>query len=95
MKISFKTAIINGSSPGLGRAIGQAPEEVQNAIKDWCMRVGPLCADELRSEVANVCALLCSDQALFLTGQTIVDGGNSLNPDFPKLRNCQNRGRRL
>ncbi|HXM91858.1 MAG TPA: SDR family oxidoreductase [Candidatus Dormibacteraeota bacterium] len=37
------------------------------------------------SDVANVCALLCTDEASFLTGQTIVvDGGSSLmNPDFP------------
>jgi NAD(P)-dependent dehydrogenase (short-subunit alcohol dehydrogenase family) len=37
------------------------------------------------TDVANVCALLCSDEASFVTGQTIaVDGGSSLmNPDFP------------
>jgi NAD(P)-dependent dehydrogenase (short-subunit alcohol dehydrogenase family) len=36
-------------------------------------------------DIANVCALLCSDEAGFATGQTIaVDGGSSLmNPDFP------------
>jgi enoyl-[acyl-carrier-protein] reductase (NADH) len=35
-------------------------------------------------DMANVCALLCSDEASFVTGQTIaVDGGSSLmNPDF-------------
>jgi NAD(P)-dependent dehydrogenase (short-subunit alcohol dehydrogenase family) len=37
------------------------------------------------ADIANVCALLCSEEAWFVTGQTIVvDGGSSLiNPDFP------------
>jgi hypothetical protein len=36
-------------------------------------------------DIANVCALLCSEEAGFVTGQTIsVDGGSSLmNLDFP------------
>ena len=62
------------------------PKEVQDALKEWVSagwtrmrrRVTP-------SDVANVCALLCSVEASFLTGQTIVvDGGSWLmNPDFP------------
>ena len=37
------------------------------------------------TDIANVCALLCSEEASFVTGQSIaVDGGSSLmNPDFP------------
>jgi NAD(P)-dependent dehydrogenase (short-subunit alcohol dehydrogenase family) len=37
------------------------------------------------SDVANVCALLCTEEASFVTEETIVvDGGSSLmNPDFP------------
>jgi NAD(P)-dependent dehydrogenase (short-subunit alcohol dehydrogenase family) len=86
MKISFKTAIITGSSRGLGRAIRAGAQRGANAIKDWVhagwthmrRRVTP-------SDVAYVRALLCSDEASLLTGQTIViDGGSSLmNPDFP------------
>jgi NAD(P)-dependent dehydrogenase (short-subunit alcohol dehydrogenase family) len=36
-------------------------------------------------DIANVCALLCTAEAGFVTGQTLsVDGGSSLmNPDFP------------
>ena len=80
---------VNAISPGASdetTLIGQAPKEVQDAIKDWVVagwtpmrrRVSP-------EDVANVCALLCSDEANFVTGQTIaVDGGSSLmNPDFP------------
>ena len=46
------------------------------------------------SDVANVCPLLCTDEAPFLTGQTIVvDGGSSLmDPDFPLARKSPNRG---
>jgi NAD(P)-dependent dehydrogenase (short-subunit alcohol dehydrogenase family) len=37
------------------------------------------------AEVANACALLCSEEASFITGQNItVDGGMSLmGSDFP------------
>jgi enoyl-[acyl-carrier protein] reductase III len=80
---------VNAVSPGVSddtTVIGQTPKEVQDALKDWAMagwtpmrrRVAP-------ADIANVCALLCSDEAAFVTGQTIaVDGGSSLmNPDFP------------
>lgn len=80
---------VNAVSPGASdetTVIGQTPKEVQDAIKSWVdagwtpmrRRVSP-------TDVANVCALLCSDEASFVTGQTVVvDGGSSLmNPDFP------------
>jgi enoyl-[acyl-carrier protein] reductase III len=80
---------VNTVSPGASdetTVIGQTPKEVQDALQEWVSagwipmrrRVSP-------SDVANVCALLCSEEASFLTGQTIsVDGGSSLmNPDFP------------
>jgi enoyl-[acyl-carrier protein] reductase III len=80
---------VNAVSPGASdetTLIGQTPKEVQDALKEWATagwtpmrrRVAP-------ADVANVCALLCSDEASFVTGQVIaVDGGSSLmNPDFP------------
>jgi NAD(P)-dependent dehydrogenase (short-subunit alcohol dehydrogenase family) len=80
---------VNAVSPGASdetTLIGQAPKEVQDAIKDW-VQAGwtPMRRRVTPSDVANVCALLCSEEASFLTGQTIVvDGGSSLmNPDFP------------
>lgn len=65
---------------------GQLPPAAREAMKEWSnagwtpMRRQPTAID-----VANTCALLCSEEASFITGQTIaVDGGSSLmNPDFP------------
>ena len=39
---------------------------------------------------ANVCALVCAEEAGFVTGQVIaVDGGSSLmNPDVPLALSC-------
>ncbi|HLK67436.1 MAG TPA: SDR family oxidoreductase [Bryobacteraceae bacterium] len=80
---------VNAVSPGASdetTLIGQTPQAVQDALKEWATagwtpmrrRVSPC-------DIANVCALLCSEEAAFVTGQTIaVDGGSSLmNPDFP------------
>src|SRR5438045_7782465 len=73
---------VNAVSPGASdetTLIGQTPKEVQDALKEWAhagwtpmrRRVAP-------SDVANVCALLCADEASFPTGQTlVVDGGGS------------------
>jgi len=80
---------VNAVSPGASdetTLTGQTPKEVQDAIKDW-VHAGwtPMRRRVTPSDVANACALLCADEASFLTGQTIVvDGGSSLmNPDFP------------
>jgi NAD(P)-dependent dehydrogenase (short-subunit alcohol dehydrogenase family) len=80
---------VNAVSPGCCDAatvIGQTPQEVQDAIKHW-VEAGwtPMRRMGTPDDIANVCALLCSEEAGFVTGQTIsVDGGSSLmNPDFP------------
>jgi NAD(P)-dependent dehydrogenase (short-subunit alcohol dehydrogenase family) len=66
--------------------IGQTPPEVQDAIKTW-VEAGwtPMRRMGTPEDIANVYALLCTEEAGFVTGQTIsVDGGSSLmNPDFP------------
>jgi NAD(P)-dependent dehydrogenase (short-subunit alcohol dehydrogenase family) len=80
---------VNAVSPGASdetTLIGQTPVEVQDALKEWaCAGWTPMRRRVTPTDVANVCALLCSDEASFVTGQTIaVDGGSSLmNPDFP------------
>src|SRR5258708_5274680 len=80
---------VNAVSPGCCDAttvLGQTAPEGQDAIKQWA-EAGWTPMRRLASpeDIANVCALLCSEEAGFVTGQTLaVDGGSSLmNPDFP------------
>jgi NAD(P)-dependent dehydrogenase (short-subunit alcohol dehydrogenase family) len=66
--------------------LGQTPQAVQEALKNWAAAGWtPMRRLGTPADIADVCALLCSEEARFLTGQTIsVDGGSSLmNPDFP------------
>jgi len=80
---------VNAVSPGVSddtTLIGQTPKEVQEALKQWaCAGWTPMRRPALPEDIANVCALLCSEEASFVTGQAFaVDGGSSLmNPDFP------------
>jgi NAD(P)-dependent dehydrogenase (short-subunit alcohol dehydrogenase family) len=65
---------------------GQFPPEGQQAVKKWAGEGwAPLGRLATTAEIANACSLLCSEEASFVTGQSIaVDGGTSLmNPDFP------------
>lgn len=80
---------VNTVSPGCcdeTTVLGQTPRAVQDAVKSWAESGWtPMRRLATPADIANVCALLCSEEAGFLTGQTIsVDGGSSLmNPDFP------------
>ena len=80
---------VNTVSPGCSdgtTVLGQTPQAVQDALKNWAESgwtpMRRRCTPE---DIADVCSLLCSDEARFVTGQTIaVDGGSSLmNPDMP------------
>jgi NAD(P)-dependent dehydrogenase (short-subunit alcohol dehydrogenase family) len=80
---------VNTVSPGCSdetTVLGQTPQAVQDALKNWA-EAGwtPMRRRCTPADIADVCALLCSEEARFLTGQTVsVDGGSSLmNPDFP------------
>lgn len=80
---------VNTVSPGCSdetTVLGQTPQAVQDALKNWA-EAGwtPMRRRCTPEDVADVCALLCSEEARFLTGQSIsVDGGSSLmNADFP------------
>ena len=80
---------VNAVSPGICDAstvIGQTPQEVQDALKTW-VEAGwtPMRRLGTPEDIANVCALLCSEEAGFVTGQTIsVDGGQFPDePGFP------------
>jgi NAD(P)-dependent dehydrogenase (short-subunit alcohol dehydrogenase family) len=79
---------VNTVSPGMseGGVMLQTPPEFQGAIKHW-VESGwtPMRRQGTPADVADVCALLCTDEARFLTGHALaVDGGSSLmNSDFP------------
>ena len=79
---------VNTVSPGMSDAgvMGQTPQEFQDAIKKW-VESGwtPMRRQGAAEDIADVCALLCSDEARFVTGHALsVDGGSSLmNADFP------------
>jgi len=80
---------VNTVSPGFSDAstvVGQTPQDWQDAMLAW-MTSGwtPMRRQSTPADIADVCALLCSEEARFVTGQAItVDGGSSLmNPHFP------------
>lgn len=91
VQIKFDSALITGSSRGLGRAIAikLAQESVGKIAVHHLEWIGagwtPMWRQAAPEDIANACALLCSEEASFVTGQIIaVDGGSSLmNPDFP------------
>jgi NAD(P)-dependent dehydrogenase (short-subunit alcohol dehydrogenase family) len=64
---------------------GQFPSDGQQAVREWASAWAPMRRLATAAEVANACALLCSEEASFVTGQSItVDGGISLmSSDFP------------
>jgi NAD(P)-dependent dehydrogenase (short-subunit alcohol dehydrogenase family) len=79
---------VNSVSPGAcdDSVLSGLPPEVFKMIKDWhesgwtpMRRLG------LPSDVGNAVALLCTEEAAFITGQMLhVDGGgSSMLPDFP------------
>jgi len=79
---------VNTVSPGMsdGGLMLQTPQEFQDATKEWAESGWtPMGRRGTLQDIADVCALLCSDEARFLTGHALsVDGGSSLmNSDFP------------
>jgi len=80
---------VNTVSPGMSEpstVVGQTPQEWQDAVMEW-VEAGwtPMRRRATPGDIADACALLCSDEARFVTGQAIaVDGGSSLmNSHFP------------
>ena len=80
---------VNTVSPGFSDAstvVGQTPQEWQAAMLEWVQSGWtPMRRQSTPADIVDVCALLCSDEAWFVTGQGIsVDGGSSLmNAHFP------------
>jgi len=79
---------VNAISPGWTEdsVLNSLPQTVQDLIRNWHKRgwtpMGRLGTPE---DIGNVAALLCSEQAGWITGQVIyADGGASLmNPEVP------------
>jgi NAD(P)-dependent dehydrogenase (short-subunit alcohol dehydrogenase family) len=86
--LAKKGITVNAISPGWTEdsVLNSLPEQVQTLIRNWHTRgwtpMGRLGTPE---DIGNVTALLCSDGASWITGQTIyADGGASLmNPEVP------------
>lgn len=86
--LAKKGITVNAISPGWTEdsVLNSLPEQVQTLIRDWHSRgwtpMGRLGTPE---DIGNVTALLCSEGASWITGQTIyADGGASLmNPEVP------------
>lgn len=66
--------------------VNSLPQEAQDAILSW-LRSGwtPMGRATVPADIGGAVAALCSEDAAWITGQTIVaDGGGSLmNPEFP------------
>jgi len=79
---------VNAVSPGWteNSVLNSLPEQVQNLIRNW-HRSGwtPMGRLGTPEDIGNVVALLCSEQAGWITGQVIyADGGASLmTPEVP------------
>jgi NAD(P)-dependent dehydrogenase (short-subunit alcohol dehydrogenase family) len=79
---------VNALSPGWieDSVLNSLPEQVQDLIRNW-HRSGwtPMRRLGTPADIGNAVALLCSDEAGWITGQVIpVDGGSSLmNPEMP------------
>ena len=79
---------VPGISPGAtdDSVLNGLPPEVFEAIKDWHEGYwSPMGRLGTPADIGNVVALFCSEDAGWITGQTIVaDGGSSLmEPVFP------------
>jgi NAD(P)-dependent dehydrogenase (short-subunit alcohol dehydrogenase family) len=79
---------VNAISPGLTEdsVLNSLPDEAQQLARDWHQRGWtPMGRLGTPADVGNVVALLCSDEAAWITGQVVyADGGASLmDPVLP------------
>jgi len=79
---------VNAISPGWTEdsVLNSLPQEAQNLIRNWHARGWtPMGRLGTPGDIGNVVALFCSEQAGWITGQTIyADGGTSLmTPEVP------------
>jgi enoyl-[acyl-carrier protein] reductase III len=72
---------VNAISPGLTEdsVLNSLPEAAVQLARDWHRRWTPMGRLGTPSDVGNIVAVLCADEAAWVTGQTIyADGGASL-----------------
>ncbi len=72
---------VNAVSPGLTEdsVLNSLPDEAVQLARAWHARWTPMGRLGTPADVGNAVALLCSDEAAWITGQTVfVDGGASL-----------------
>jgi len=79
---------VNAVNPGITEdsVVNQLPQAAQDMIRAWHTdQWTPMGRPAQPADIANAVALLCSDDAAWITGQTItVDGGASLmDHNFP------------
>ena len=92
---------VNAVSPGAwgdrATLFGQTPEEVQQAMNQWgSAGWTPMLRHGVPADVANLCALLCSEEAAFVTGpkhhgrwrQFPDEPGLPARPASPELGGC-------
>ena len=81
MALAPRGITVNAISPGLTEdsVLNSLPEEAVQLARDWHRRWTPMGRLGTPADVGNVVALLCSDEAAWITGQVIsADGGASL-----------------
>ncbi len=86
---------MNGISPGW---IETSPEETAAAQGDgggWDM--APSLFDRMGTpeEIANTAAFLASDEASFITGQTLIVDGGLMIMDYPSIASLESVGHRV
>ena len=72
---------MNAISPGLTEdsVLNSLPDEAVQLARDWHQRWTPMGRLGTPADIGNIVALLCTDDASWITGQTIhADGGASL-----------------
>jgi len=86
--LAARRITVNAISPAWTEdsVLNTLPAEAQDLIREWHQRGWtPMRRLTTPADVGNAVALLCSDEASFITGQTLhVDGGASLmNAEVP------------
>lgn len=86
--LAERAITVNAVSPGWieDSVLNSLPSEAQDSIRDWHRRGWtPMRRLGTPEDIGRVVALLCSEDAGWITGQTIfADGGSSLlNPEVP------------